>query len=210
MYVRFGTPLFDLCVAAGALILLSPLPLLLGLLVKVMLGSPVLFQQQRPGLQGRHFTLWKFRTMTLSFDSHGRPMADEWRITRFGRFLRSTSLDELPALYCVLRGDMSLVGPRPLLVDYLELYTPEQERRHEVKPGITGLAQVNGRNALNWEDRFVLDVRYVDSLSLWIDLRILLETIWKTIRREGISQLGHATAAPFIGSANCRNNSESS
>jgi len=168
--------------------------------VQIIHGSPVLFRQVRPGYRGRLFELYKFRSMTEARDIQGRLLPDEQRLTRWGRFLRATSLDELPELLNVLRGEMSLIGPRPLLVQYLERYTPEQARRHEVLPGITGWAQVNGRNVLTWEDKFHLDVWYVDHWSFWLDLKILSLTLWKVLTREGISQVGHATAREFVGS----------
>lgn len=161
----------------------------------------MLFRQMRPGLHGEPFTLYKFRTMTDARDADGNLLPDAQRLTRFGRFLRSTSLDELPELWNVLKGDMSLVGPRPLLMQYLERYTPEQKRRHEVRPGITGWAQVNGRNAITWEEKFALDVWYVDNQSLWLDLRILMLTVWKVLRREAISQAGNATMTEFMGTS---------
>jgi sugar transferase EpsL len=178
------------------------IPLLAGLalIVRLQLGSPVLFTQRRPGLHGRPFTLVKLRTMTEVGDTGLVERPDSERLTRFGRVLRATSLDELPELWNVLRGDMSLVGPRPLLMEYLPLYTPLQARRHEVRPGITGWAQISGRNAIRWDDRFALDVWYVDHHSLWLDLRILAMTIVRVVRREGISQEGHATVQPFRGS----------
>lgn len=191
--------LFDLMLTALALIILSPVLVVIAFLVRVRLGSPVLFRQQRPGLHGRPFILLKFRTMTDARDADGSLLPDEQRLTSFGRFLRRTSMDELPELLNVLKGDMSLVGPRPLLMQYLDRYTSEQMRRHEVKPGITGWAQINGRNALSWEDKFALDVWYIDHLSLWLDLRIILLTIWKVLRREGISQAGFATMPEFMG-----------
>jgi lipopolysaccharide/colanic/teichoic acid biosynthesis glycosyltransferase len=178
------------------------IPLLAGLalIVRLQLGSPVLFTQRRPGLHGRPFTLVKLRTMTEVGDTGLVERPDSERLTRFGRVLRATSLDELPELWNVLRGDMSLVGPRPLLMEYLPLYTPMQARRHEVRPGITGWAQISGRNAIRWDDRFALDVWYVDHHSLWLDLRILAMTFLRVVRREGISQEGHATVQPFRGS----------
>ena len=185
---------------AGVLLLLTvPFMLAIALAVRWRLGMPVIFRQQRPGLHGRPFTLYKFRTMTDAHDEHGNLLPDEQRLTRLGRFLRSTSLDELPELWNVLKGDMSLVGPRPLLMEYLPLYTPEQMRRHEVKPGITGWAQVNGRNALTWEERFALDVWYVDHVSFWLDVKILARTVWQVVRREGITYPGSATMPRFRG-----------
>ena len=190
---------FDMIVSALALVVLSPVLLLLGLLVRFKLGSPVLFAQRRPGLEGRVFRMLKFRTMTDSCDERGRLLPDEVRLTPFGTMLRSSSLDELPELWCVLRGDMSLVGPRPLLVEYLAAYSAEQARRHEVRPGITGLAQVRGRNLLSWEEKFALDVWYVDHWSLGLDCRLLVETVGAVLARRGISQDGEATAALFQG-----------
>jgi len=179
---------------------LSPILVVVATLVRFKLGKPILFRQQRPGLQGKPFLVYKFRTMTEARDAQGNLLPDGERLTPLGRFLRSTSLDELPELINVLKGEMSLVGPRPLLMQYLERYTPEQMCRHEVKPGITGWAQVNGRNALTWEQKFALDLWYVDHQSLWVDLKIMALTIWKILRREGISQPGQATAEEFMGS----------
>lgn len=191
--------LFDLLLSFGLLLGLAlPLLLLWGL-VRCKLGSPVLFCQVRPGLHGRPFMMVKFRTMTDERGTDGELLPDARRLTSFGRFLRATSLDELPELWNVLRGEMSLVGPRPLLMEYLPLYSPEQARRHEVRPGITGWAQVNGRNAVSWEERFKLDVWYVDHRSLWLDLRILWLTVRKVIVREGISAQGDATMPRFTG-----------
>jgi lipopolysaccharide/colanic/teichoic acid biosynthesis glycosyltransferase len=195
-----GKRTLDLFISLLALALLSPLLLALALLVRVRLGSPVLFRQQRPGQGGRPFRMVKFRTMTDRRDAEGRPLPDAERMTPFGRFLRGSSLDELPELWNVLVGDMSLVGPRPLLMQYLDRYTPEQARRHEAKPGITGWAQVNGRNALTWERKFELDVWYVDHRSLLLDLKILALTVAKVVRREGISAAGEATMQEFKGS----------
>ena len=185
--------------AATGLLLCAPILAVIALLVRLKLGSTVLFRQQRPGLHGKPFTLYKFRTMTNARDADGNLLPDAERLTNFGRFLRRTSLDELPELINVLKGDMSLVGPRPLLIQYLQRYTPEQARRHETRPGITGWAQINGRNALSWEEKFHLDVWYVDNVSLWLDLKILFLTVWKVLRREGISQTGHATMEEFLG-----------
>lgn len=191
--------LFDLSVAAIALIGLSPLLGIIALLVWLNHGSPVLFRQVRPGRHGRPFTIAKFRTMRDAVDLQLAPLPDAQRLTPLGRLLRRTSLDEVPQLWNVLRGEMSLVGPRPLLMEYLPLYTPRQARRHEVRPGITGWAQVNGRNSLSWEERFELDVWYVENRSFRLDLKILLLTIRKVLRREGISQEGHATMQKFNG-----------
>ena len=201
-YKRLGKRLIDLGLALAALALLWPVLLCLAVLVRLKLGVPVLFQQSRPGLHGRPFSILKVRTLTDARDARGTLLPDGARLTRFGRFLRSTSLDELPELFNVLRGDMSLVGPRPLLMEYLPLYSPEQARRHEVRPGITGWAQVNGRNALSWEEKFAMDVWYVDHRSLWLDVKILLLTIWKILKRENITLPGHATMTAFKGSNN--------
>ena len=191
--------LMDILSAGAGLVLLSPFLLVVAIVVRVKLGSPVFFRQQRPGLFGKPFMLVKFRTMTGERDEKGNLLPDEVRLTRFGRFLRSTSIDELPELWNVFVGDMSLVGPRPLLMQYLDRYTPEQARRHEVKPGITGWAQVNGRNALTWEEKFKLDVWYVDHFSVLLDIRILFSTFLKVLRREGISGAGKATMEEFLG-----------
>ncbi len=178
-----------------------PIVGVLALLVRVRLGRPVLFRQVRPGFRGQPFQLLKFRSMTEDRDSRGNYLPNEERLTRFGGWLRSSSLDELPELLNVLRGEMSLVGPRPLLVQYLSRYTPEQARRHEVKPGITGWAQVNGRNAISWEEKFELDVWYVDHQTIWLDLRILWLTVWGVLRRRGINPAGKVGAPEFMGSA---------
>ncbi len=191
--------IFDLALTTPGAILISPIMLIIALLVRIKLGTPVLFRQARPGLGGKLFTLYKFRSMRDAKDANGQPLPDSERLTRFGRFLRATSLDELPELWNVLRGEMSLVGPRPLLVEYLPLYSPEQARRHEVRPGITGWAQINGRNAISWQEKFALDVWYVDHWSVWLDIRILALTLLKAIRREGISSPGEATAPLFTG-----------
>lgn len=190
---------FDVTLASLGLVVLSPVLLVTALLVRYRIGSPVLFRQTRPGLRGQPFQILKFRTMTNAVDAEGQLLPDEERLTRFGQLLRSTSLDELPELINVVRGDMSLVGPRPLIMRYLERYTPEQARRNLARPGITGLAQVRGRNALSWEDRFALDVEYIDTWSLGLDVRILFETVVTVLRRDGISTEGHATAPEFMG-----------
>jgi sugar transferase EpsL len=200
-YRAYGKRWFDLTITVPLLIVALPLLGLIMLLVRLRLGSPVFFKQQRPGYQGKPFTILKFRTMTDDRDAEGKLLADSERMTSFGRFLRGSSLDELPELLNVLRGNMSLVGPRPLLMAYLDLYTPEQMRRHDVPPGITGYAQISGRNALSWEDRFELDLWYVEHLSLWLDLQVLFKTIWKVIQREGISQTNHVTMTEFTGSS---------
>ena len=192
--------LFDVVVSACALLVLA-LPLLVVIwMVRRKLGSPVFFTQVRPGMHGKPFKMVKFRSMTSERGPDGELLPDAVRLTPFGRFLRSTSLDELPELWNVLKGDMSLVGPRPLLMEYLPLYSPEQARRHEVRPGITGWAQVNGRNAIAWEDKFKLDVWYVDHCSLWLDIKILWLTVKKVLVREGISAAGEATMGKFTGS----------
>ncbi len=199
-YKCFGKRLTDLGIALTALALLWPVLLCLALLVWLKLGVPAFFRQTRPGLHGRPFQLIKFRTMRDAFDAQGNSLPDAERLTRFGRWLRATSLDELPELWNVLKGDMSLVGPRPLLMEYLPLYTAAQARRHEAKPGITGWAQVNGRNSLSWEEKFELDVWYVDHLSFLLDIKIILLTIKKVLLREGISAQGEATMPRFTGS----------
>lgn len=187
----------DFAGALIAIVLLSPLLILLATLVRLILGRPVLFRQERPGLNGEPFVIHKFRTMTEARGVSGDLLPDRERLKPFGRWLRSTSLDELPELLNVLKGDMSLVGPRPLLMQYLSRYTPEQARRHEVKPGVTGWTQVNGRNAITWEEKFELDIWYVDNRSLWLDIRILVITLWKAMIREGINQPGRATMEEF-------------
>ncbi len=202
LYRRHGKRILDLALTLPALLLLAPVMGLIALAVRLRLGAPVLFRQRRPGLHGEPFTLLKFRTMTGARDAAGNLLPDAERLTPLGRFLRATSLDELPELLSVLKGEMSLVGPRPLLMEYLPRYTPEQARRHDVRPGITGWAQVNGRNALSWEEKFALDVWYVDHCSLWLDLRILCMTVLQVLKREGISQPGRATVDYFTGTTN--------
>jgi sugar transferase EpsL len=191
----------DIVGSLSALALLFWPLVIIAFLVRLKLGAPVIFKQARPGKKSRTFLLNKFRTMVDLYDGNGRPLPDADRLTSLGRFLRKWSLDELPELWNVIKGDMSLVGPRPLLMEYLDRYTPEQARRHEVKPGITGWAQVNGRNAITWEQKFRLDIWYIDNISFWIDLKIIAITMTKIIKREGISQLGQATMEEFIGSA---------
>jgi lipopolysaccharide/colanic/teichoic acid biosynthesis glycosyltransferase len=198
--MRFSKRLFDLIITVIGLIIILPLMLVVSILVWIFLGTPILFRQPRPGYKGRPFITYKFRTMTNRTGPDGNLLPDADRLTLFGRFLRSTSLDDLPQLFNVLRGEMSLVGPRPLLMQYLQRYTPEQMRRHDMLPGITGWAQIHGRNALDWENKFRLDVWYVDHWSFWLDLKILLLTPWKVFRREGISQPGHVTAQEYKGS----------
>lgn len=196
--------LFDFICSLLGIIVLSPVMVVVAILIKIKLGSPVIFKQQRPGLHGKPFYLYKFRTMTDERDENGELLPDHLRLTPFGQFLRKYSLDELPQLFNVLKGDISLVGPRPLLMEYLELYTPEQARRHEVKPGITGWAQVNGRNAISWEEKFKLDVWYVDNQSFWLDLKILFLTAIKVLKSEGISHEGHVTMEKFTGTKNVK------
>lgn len=191
---------FDRSIAFFLLLLLSPLFLIVGICVCLLFGMPVLFCQQRPGLHGQAFIMYKFRTMRDIRDKEGKLFPDEYRLTPFGRILRASSLDELPELFNVLKGDMSLVGPRPLLMEYLARYTPEQSRRHEVKPGITGWAQVNGRNSISWEEKFSLDVWYVENQSLLLDCKILLMTLLKVFKSEGVTQDGQATMTKFMGS----------
>ncbi len=198
-----GTPIIkrilDYILTLPVLIILFPLFLIVAILVRIFLGKPVIFKQQRPGRKGEIFTIYKFRSMLEAYDKNGLPLPDAKRLTQLGKFLRSSSIDELPELINILKGDMSLVGPRPLLIEYLDRYSPEQARRHDVLPGITGWAQVNGRNALSWEEKFSLDVWYVDHWSLWLDIKILFKTIIKVIKREGVSQAGSATAEKFMG-----------
>jgi sugar transferase EpsL len=198
-YRQIGKPLVDRILAGIALIVLSPILIVVAVLVRWYLGSPVLFSQVRPGLNGKPFTILKFRTMTDARDERGNLLSDAERLTAFGRLLRATSLDEFPELINVLKGEMSLVGPRPLLTEYLDLYTSEQARRHEVLPGITGWAQINGRNAISWEEKFALDVWYVDHQSLQLDVKILYMTVWKVLQRKSINQEGHDTMPKFTG-----------
>ena len=191
--------LFDIIGAVAMILLLLPVMIFLLFIVRWVVGAPVFFKQFRPGLNGKVFELIKFRTMKDEFGNNGQKLPDEERIVPLGKFLRSTSLDELPSLWNVLKGDMSLIGPRPLLPEYLPLYSKKQARRHEVKPGITGWAQVNGRNAISWEEKFKLDVWYVDNQSFWLDIKILFLTVKKVLMRDGISAEGHATIEPFKG-----------
>lgn len=197
---RIMKRLFDMIAAGIALLIALPILVILAALVRINMGAPILFGQLRPGLNNKPFQMLKFRTMRDAYDRDGVPLADADRITGFGRFLRSTSLDELPGLWSVLKGDMSLVGPRPLLMEYLPLYSPQQARRHEVRPGITGWAQVNGRNALSWDEKFALDLWYVEHRSFILDLKILLLTVRKVLVRDGISAAGEATMPKFTGS----------
>jgi len=191
--------LFDIAASAFGLLLLAPIIAIVAWQIRRKLGSPVLFRQVRPGLNGKPFEMIKFRTMRDAADLAGNPLPDSERMTPFGSFLRSSSLDELPELWNVLRGEMSLVGPRPLLMEYLPLYSPEQYRRHETRPGVTGWAQINGRNALSWDEKFKLDIWYVENRSFWLDLKIILLTIKKVVVRDGISADGEATMAKFTG-----------
>lgn len=193
--------IFDILASAIALLLLSPAIAIVAWQISRKLGSPVLFRQVRPGLNGKPFTMVKFRTMRDAVDKNGNPLPDSERMTPFGNFLRSTSLDELPELWNVFKGDMSLVGPRPLLMEYLPLYSKEQARRHEARPGVTGWAQINGRNAIGWEEKFKLDVWYVDNQSFWLDIKILFLTVKKVFIRDGISAEGEATMSKFTGSS---------
>lgn len=195
------TRLRDLLTAFIALIALSPVLAALSLAVFISMGRPIFFKQARPGLHGAIFTLYKFRTMTEAKDGHGSFLGDEARLTKFGQWLRSTSLDELPSLWNVLKGEMSLVGPRPLLIEYLELYSSDQARRHNVRPGLTGWAQVNGRNAISWDEKFAFDVWYVDNRTFWLDMRIIWLTLRKVVARDGISAAGDVTMPRFSGTS---------
>ena len=199
MYKKFGKRILDIIASPTLIILFSPIFLIACPLIFLKLGHPVFFSQKRPGYQEKIFHIYKFRSMTNAPDAQGNLLPDAERLTRFGLWLRKTSLDELPSLFNVLKGDISLVGPRPLLVQYLPLYSPEQARRHEVRPGITGWAQVNGRNAISWEDKFKFDVWYVDHVSFCLDMKILFLTFYKVIRRADINEAGEATASVFTG-----------
>ena len=199
IYRKFLKRPMDFILSLMAIIVLSPILLIVGVLVRFKLGSPVLFKQKRPGLKEKIFTMYKFRTMTDEKDENGELLPDSVRLTKFGRMLRSTSLDEFPELFNILKGDMSIVGPRPLLIQYLELYNDHQKRRHEVRPGLSGHAQVNGRNAISWEDKFNLDVEYVDNVSFIGDWKIIFLTIKKVFIKEGISQEGQETVQYFAG-----------
>ncbi len=201
IYARFGKSMFDRTAAGLGLVVLSPVLAGVGLLVRQKLGSPVLFRQERPGLHGEPFEMVKFRTMTDARGLDGALLPDADRLTPFGQFLRSTSLDELPELWNVVKGEMSLVGPRPLLMRYIDRYTPEQLRRHDVRPGVTGLAQIGGRNAISWDEKFALDVEYVENVALALDLQILMRTIQRVVRRDGIAASGEATMNEFLGTS---------
>ncbi len=202
-YQKFGKRFFDVLISGIALIILSPLLLVIALLIKINLGSPVIFKQPRPGKDGKIFNLYKFRTMSNERDEQGQLLPDEKRLNSFGKFLRSTSLDELPELVCILQGNLTLVGPRPLLVEYLPLYNSHQRRRHAVTPGLTGFAQVHGRNLLTWEEKFDLDVQYVNNITFLGDLRILFQTVGVVFSRNGISSETSVTMEPFKGTPEC-------
>ncbi|QWB99444.1 sugar transferase [Mycoplasmatota bacterium] len=199
IYEKYLKRPFDLFVALFAFIILFPLLIIIAVLIRIKLGSPIIFKQKRPGINEKIFTLYKFRTMTDKKDEQGQPLPDSDRLTKFGKFLRSTSIDELPGLINIIKGDMSIVGPRPLLVEYLKLYNTEQKKRHEVKPGLSGYAQINGRNSLSWEDKFKLDVTYVNNVTFRHDIEIILKTILKVIKREGISSSSSVTMEKFNG-----------
>jgi len=197
--VPFSKRTFDLIFASGGLILISPILLIISILVWIKIGDPIFFKQKRPGYKEKPFWIYKFRTMSEKRDKHGNLLPDKNRITSFGKFLRTFSLDELPEMLNIIRGEMSFVGPRPLLMEYLDRYSETQRKRHEALPGITGWAQINGRNILTWEDKFRFDIWYIDNWSFWLDIKILVITFWKVIKREGISQPGHATSEKFTG-----------
>lgn len=199
IYEKYIKRILDFTLSLIALICLSPILLIVAILVRVKLGSPIIFKQQRPGKDEKIFTLYKFRTMTDEKDEKGNLLPDSQRLTKFGKFLRSTSLDELPELFNILKGDMSIVGPRPLLVEYLPLYNEEQKHRHDVRPGLTGLAQISGRNAITWEEKFEKDIEYVHNISFIWDLKIIINTAVKVFKREGISQEGNVTMEKFTG-----------
>lgn len=201
IYEKYLKRSFDLFVAVIAFIILFPLLIIIAILIRIKLGSPIIFKQKRPGLNEKIFTLYKFRSMTDKKDDQGMLLPDSERLTKFGKFLRSTSIDELPGLINIIKGDMSIVGPRPLLVEYLELYNSEQRKRHEVRPGLSGYAQINGRNAISWEDKFKYDVHYVNNITLKLDLKIIIKTIKKVIFREGISSPTSSTMEYFTGTS---------
>jgi len=199
MYINFFKPLSDRLGALILLLLFAPLIVITALIVLLKLGRPIVFTQKRPGIHGKVFTIYKFRTMSNEYDNHGELLSDEARLKGAGKIIRSLSLDELPQLFNVLKGEMSFIGPRPLLVEYLSLYTPEQSKRHNVKPGISGWAQINGRNAINWEEKFRYDVEYVENISFLFDLKILFLTLLRVLQKEGIVQEGNATMEKFNG-----------
>lgn len=200
MYRKYIKRILDFTLSLIALIVLSPILLITAILVKIKLGSPIIFKQQRPGKNEKIFTLYKFRTMTDKKDEEGNLLPDEKRLTKFGEILRNTSIDELPELINILKGDMSIVGPRPLLVEYLELYDEKQKHRHNVRPGLTGLAQISGRNSITWEEKFEEDIQYINKITFIVDVKIILKTILKVFKREGIAQEGNATMEKFKGS----------
>lgn len=199
MYAKYIKRMLDFILSLIALIVLSPLMIIIGILVRIKLGKPVIFKQKRPGKNEKIFTLYKFRTMTDEKDEQGNLLADEKRLTKFGMFLRSTSLDELPELWNILKGEMAIVGPRPLLVEYLPLYNEEQKHRHDIKPGLTGLAQISGRNAIQWEEKFKEDIEYVNNITFIQDTKIILKTFIKVFKKDGINQEGNATMKKFEG-----------
>ncbi|MGN1352117.1 MAG: sugar transferase [Clostridia bacterium] len=199
MYAKYIKRMLDFILSLIALIVLSPLMIIIGILVRIKLGKPVIFKQKRPGKNEKIFTLYKFRTMTDEKDEQGNLLADEKRLTKFGKFLRSTSLDELPELWNILKGEMAIVGPRPLLVEYLPLYNEEQKHRHDIKPGLTGLAQISGRNAIQWEEKFKEDIEYVNNITFIQDTKIILKTFIKVFKKDGINQEGNATIRKFEG-----------
>lgn len=199
MYAKYIKRMLDFILSLIALIVLSPLMIIIGILVRIKLGRPVIFKQKRPGKNEKIFTLYKFRTMTDEKDEQGNLLADEKRLTKFGKFLRSTSLDELPELWNILKGEMAIVGPRPLLVEYLPLYNEEQKHRHDIKPGLTGLAQISGRNAIQWEEKFKEDIEYVNNITFIQDTKIILKTFIKVFKKDGINQEGNATMRKFEG-----------
>ena len=199
MYAKYIKRILDLILSLMALILLMPLMIIIGILVRINLGSPIIFKQKRPGKNEKIFTLYKFRTMTDKRDIDGNLLPDEYRLTKFGKFLRSTSLDELPELINIIKGDMAIVGPRPLLVEYLDLYNEEQKHRHDVRPGLTGLAQINGRNSIEWEKKFEEDIKYINKITFIQDTKIVLKTFIKVFKKDGINQEGNATMGKFEG-----------
>lgn len=201
MYQKHIKRVLDFILSLIAIIILSPILLITGILVRIKLGSPIIFKQERPGKDEKIFTLYKFRTMTDKKDENGKLLEDSKRITKFGKILRSTSIDELPELFNILKGDMSFVGPRPLLIEYLPLYNEKQKHRHDVRPGLTGLAQISGRNSISWEEKFEDDLKYIEKISFWEDVKIIFKTFFKVFKREGISQQGNVTMEKFKGSS---------